>query len=356
MQHLQLEIMRAQQQFTVLEKEIFESVKVQVKPYVHDIRVVSHSIAMLDCLWGFAKLVSLHGWVRPQFHSSQDIIIQSGKHPVIAVQLEERFVANDTKLTDEQSVWIVTGPNMGGKWTYLRQVALICLMAQTGSFVPAAAAQLPLLDRIFTRIGAGDFLAQGKSTFLVEMEETAQILNFATERSLIILDEVGRGTSTYDGLALAQAIVEYIVQKVKARSLFATHYHELTTLESKLPGVVSFYADSVQTSSGILFLHKIVPGHADGSFGIQVAKLANIPSPVIIRAQQILEGLRKDGVNLGHAESFEFKPAVIEHDFKTFNIAHEFTVSKIREIDFDHVTPKKALDLLWELKQMLEKN
>lgn len=356
LQYLQLEIVRAQQQFNVLEKEIFQAVVLQVKPYVHDIRVVSHSIAMLDGLWGFAKLVSLHGWTRPQFHSSQDIIIQSGKHPVIAASLEERFVANDTMLTDEQSVWIVTGPNMGGKSTYLRQVALICLMAQTGSFVPAAAAQLPLLDRIFTRIGAGDFLAQGKSTFLVEMEETAQILNFATERSLIILDEVGRGTSTYDGLALAQAIVEYIVQKVRARSLFATHYHELTTLQSQLPGVVSFYADSIQTPSGILFLHKIVPGHADGSFGIQVAKLAHIPTPVIIRAQQILDSLKKEGVNLGHGESFEFKPAVTETDFKTLNIAHEFTASKIREIDFDNVTPKKALDLLWELKQFLEKN
>ncbi len=355
LQSLQLEIVRAEQQFNGLEKEIFESVKLQVKPYIHDVRVVSHSIAMLDALWGFAKLVSLYGWTRPEFHSSQDIIIQSGKHPVIAASLEERFVANDTMLTSEQSVWIVTGPNMGGKSTYLRQVALICLVAQTGSFVPATQARLPLLDRIFTRIGAGDFLAQGKSTFLVEMEETAQILNFATERSLIILDEVGRGTSTYDGLALAQAIVEYIAQHVKARCLFATHYHELTTLQTKLPGVVCFYADSVQTPSGILFLHKIVPGHADGSFGIQVAKLAHIPTPVIIRAQYILDGLKKEAVNLSNNESFEFKPAMMETDFKSLNMAHEFTVSKIREIDFDNVTPKKALDLLWELKQNLEK-
>lgn len=356
LQSLQLEIIQAQQQFSVLEKEIFASVTKQVQPYIHDIRVVSQSIAMLDALLGFAYVASLYGWVRPQFHTSQDIIIQAGKHPVVAAQLEERFVANDTALTDEQSIWIVTGPNMGGKSTYLRQVALICLMAQAGSFVPAAKAELPLLDRIFTRIGAGDFLAQGKSTFLIEMEETAQILNFATEHSLIILDEVGRGTSTYDGLALAQAIVEYIVKKVGARSLFATHYHELTDLEKELAGVVSFYADSVQTSSGILFLHKIVRGAADGSFGLQVAKLAHIPSEVIIRAQQILNGLKQDAINLTKNEDSGYKPAIAEQRYEKLHPGQKFAVSKIQEIDFDNLTPKKAFDTLWELKQILEQD
>lgn len=356
LQKLQLEIMHAQQQFSVLEKEIFESIKVQVKPYIHDIRVVSQSIAMLDALLSFAKVASLYGWVRPKFHASKDIRITSGKHPVIAAQLEERFVANDTQLTDQQSMLIVTGPNMGGKSTYLRQVALVCLVAQTGSFVPAASAELPLLDRIFTRIGAGDFLAQGKSTFLVEMEETAQILNFATEHSLIILDEVGRGTSTYDGLALAQAIIEYIVKKVQARSLFATHYHELTALQGMLPGVVSLYADSVQTSSGILFLHKIVQGVADGSFGIQVAKLANIPSEVVVRAQEILVGLHKDGLNLTQGESYGFIPATTEEHSKKRKLRDEFASFKIQEIDFDNLTPKKAFDILWDLKQKLDQD
>ncbi len=356
LQNLQWEIVRAQQQFNVLEKEIFETIKLQVKPYVHDIRIVSHSIAMLDSLWSFAKVASIYGWVKPEFYTSKNIIIKEGKHPIVAAQLEERFVANDTHLTDEQSVWIVTGPNMGGKSTYLRQVALICLIAQTGSFVPALQAELPILDRIFTRIGAGDFLAQGKSTFLVEMEETAQILNFATQRSLIILDEVGRGTSTYDGLALAQAIVEYIVEKVGARCLFATHYHELTQLQSTLSGVVSFYTDSLQTPSGILFLHKIVPGHADGSFGIQVAKLAHIPQTVIIRAQQILQQLHQDRLNLTKGEPFMFTPVTADFNIKTSTTSQETAILKIREIDLDNLTPKKAFDLLWDLKQIIEKN
>ncbi|MBI2345000.1 DNA mismatch repair protein MutS [Candidatus Dependentiae bacterium] len=355
LQKLQLEIMQAQQQFSILEKEIFEAVKSKVKPQIHDIRVVSQSIAMLDALFSFARVALLYSWVRPDFHASKDIIIKSGRHPVVAAQLEERFVANDTYLTDEQSIWIVTGPNMGGKSTYLRQVALICLIAQTGSFVPAQAAELPLLDRIFTRIGAGDFLAQGKSTFLIEMEETAQILNFATERSLIILDEVGRGTSTYDGLALAQAIIEFIVQKIGARSLFATHYHELTCLQSTLPGVVSFYADSVQTSSGILFLHKIIQGAADGSFGLQVAKLANIPTQVVVRAQEILVNLRRGDINSDNAARFEFVPVVSTRiDQEIENKQNLSAIYKIMDIDFDNLTPKRALDLVWEIKQILK--
>jgi DNA mismatch repair protein MutS len=355
LQELQAEIMKAQQQFATFEKEIFESVKAQVKPYVHDIRVVSRSVAVLDALWGFAQLSFMHGWVRPTFHEKHDIIINSGKHPVVAAQLAERFVANDTHLTDEQAVWIVTGPNMGGKSTYLRQVALICLISQTGCFVPAVVAHLPILDRIFTRIGAGDFLAQGKSTFLVEMEETAQILHYATHRSLIILDEVGRGTSTHDGLALAQAIVEYIVEHVEARCLFATHYHELTTLEGQLPGVKSFYADSVQTEQGILFLHKIVPGKADGSFGIEVAKLAHIPSQVIERAQAILQAMPEKEANLSFKQRLDPGPHITKgqnnKSFKAANLA----ISKIKDIDFDHLTPKAAFDLLWTISQDLEK-
>jgi len=361
LQELQAEIMKAQEQFGSLEKEIFESVKTQVKPYIHDIRVVSRSIAILDGLWSFAELSYTYGWIRPSFHENRDILIKDGKHPVIGCELAERFVANDTKLSDDQSLWIVTGPNMGGKSTYLRQVALICLVAQTGCFVPAQEARLPILDRIFTRIGAGDFLAQGKSTFLVEMEETAQILHYASDRSLIILDEVGRGTSTYDGLALAQAIVEYIVQKVGARCLFATHYHELTSLEGHLQGIASFYADSVQTAQGILFLHKIVPGRADGSFGIEVAKLAHIPSMVIQRAQQILRGMPEKGLNLSFEQTFDSRTTESrELNNKLVKAANrlpeqsELIISKIQDIDFDNLTPKAAFDLLWGLSKDLE--
>jgi len=371
LQDLQAEIMQAQQQYATLEKEVFESVKVQVKNYVHDLRVSSQTIATLDGLVGFGRVSYDSGWVRPEFHDCADIIIRAGKHPVVAAALMEKFVPNDTELTDLQAVWIVTGPNMGGKSTYLRQVALICLMAQTGCFVPAVQARLPLLDRIFTRIGAGDFLAQGKSTFLVEMEETAQILNYATDRSLVILDEVGRGTSTYDGLALAQAIVEYIVQKIKARCLFATHYHELTDLQEVLPGVVSFYADSVQTPAGIIFLHKMVPGKADGSFGIEVAKLAHIPSEVVNRALGILTDLSKNDVKLTQGASYgaessksAIRPAMIDPGASSSSSGltrgssdknAEILISRLKDLDMDHLTPKMAFDALWELKELLGK-
>ncbi|MFA5998679.1 MAG: DNA mismatch repair protein MutS [Candidatus Babeliales bacterium] len=357
LQALQLEILQAQHKLTGLEKEIFESVKAQVKDYVYDLRAASQSVAIVDGLVGFAKVAHEWGWVKPEFHSDRDIIIQSGKHPVVASALLDKFIANDTTLTDEQSLWIVTGPNMGGKSTYLRQVALICLLAQTGSFVPARRAQLPILDRIFTRIGAGDFLAQGKSTFLVEMEETAQILQQATKSSLVILDEVGRGTSTYDGLALAQAIVEYIFQKIGARCLFATHYHELTDLQRHYPGIVSYYADSVRTEAGIVFLHKIVAGKADGSFGLEVAKLAYIPEEVVERARQILMGLHENSANLTQDES-DGSLAIIDKvqsrpiDSRA-NLIENLIIGRLKEVDFDNLSPKKAFDLLWELKDLM---
>lgn len=355
LQDLQTEIMQAQHQYGTLEKEVFETVKVQVKNYVHDLRVVSQAIATLDGLVGLGRVSYDSGWIRPSFHDSADIVIRAGTHPVVAAALQEKFVPNDTDLTDLQAVWIVTGPNMGGKSTYLRQVALICLMAQTGCFVPAAQACLPLLDRIFTRIGAGDYLAQGKSTFLVEMEETAQILNYATSKSLVILDEVGRGTSTYDGLALAQAIVEYIVQRVKARCLFATHYHELTSLQGILPGVVSFYADSVQTPTGIIFLHKMVPGQADGSFGIEVAKLAHIPPEVVNRALGILSGLSKNDVKLTQGESCGDRASIDKVRAAVVDPGQNLVISRLKDLDMDHLTPKMAFDALWELKALIEK-
>lgn len=370
LQDLQAEIIHAQQQYATVERDIFESIKRQVKDHVHDLRVTSQTIATLDGLVGLSRVSYDLGWTRPEFHNSADIIIQAGTHPVVAAALMEKFVPNDTYLTSEQSVWIVTGPNMGGKSTYLRQVALICLIAQTGCFVPAARAQLPILDRIFTRIGAGDYLAQGKSTFLVEMEETAQILNYATPHSLVILDEVGRGTSTYDGLALAQAIVEHIVAKVKARCLFATHYHELTSLQGMLPGVASFYADSVQTPTGIMFLHTMVKGKADGSFGIEVAKLAQIPTEVVQRAVDILAGLARNDVKLTQAQNCEqlsaddspsvtsLHPGANSSKFvvaqKIVDPRMEMLAERLRALDMDDLTPRMAFDALWELKQLLQ--
>ncbi len=354
LQVLQIDILQAQQKYGALEKEIFERIKSQVKLYVHDLRCASFSLAQLDALLGFANVSYEFGWVKPNFHEGEDILIQGGKHPIVASLLLEKFIVNDTQLTDLQSLWIVTGPNMGGKSTYLRQVALICLLGQTGCFVPAVSANLSLLDRIFTRIGAGDFLAQGKSTFLVEMEETAQILQYATKNSLVILDEVGRGTSTYDGLALAQAIVEYIFEKIKARCLFATHYHELTDLQKIYPGIVSFYADSVQTKTGIVFLHKIVPGKADGSFGLEVAKLAQIPQSVIARATQVLAALHPEELNLSNAKRSQNLTGLEARDILIANPKANLVLKKIATIDFDALTAKRAYDLLWECKELLD--
>lgn len=347
LQALQFEIMQAKTNFAKREKEVFAAVKEQARGFVHDLRSSAQAIAMLDALLGFAKVSYDYGYVKPEFNSKQDIVIQDGKHPIVAATISEQFIANDTELSHDQSLWIVTGPNMGGKSTYLRQVALICLLAQTGCFVPARYASLPILDRIFTRIGAGDHLAQGKSTFLVEMEETAQICLQATDRSLVILDEVGRGTSTYDGLALAQAVVEYIVEHVKAKCLFATHYHELTTLQDKHNGIVSYYMDSQKTAAGIVFLHKLVRGVADGSFGIEVAKIAQLPPVLIQRAQQILHALHQEqqGKEL---KTFEQQPSLSTQQ------PDSQLVQQLRDIDVDALTPRQALQVLWDLKDSVD--
>ncbi len=347
LQALQFEIVQAQNNFAKREKEIFAHVKEQVREHVHTLRQTAQSIAMLDALVGLARVCYDHGYVRPTFNEQQHIIIKDGKHPIIASMLTGQFIANDSCLNNEQSLWIVTGPNMGGKSTYLRQVALICLLAQTGCFVPASYASLPILDRIFTRIGAGDHLAQGKSTFLVEMEETAQICLQATDKSLVILDEVGRGTSTYDGLALAQAVVEYILHEVKARCLFATHYHELTGLQNQYPGIVSYYMDSQKTPAGIVFLHKLVQGVADGSFGIEVAKLAQLPDKLIQRAKDILNVLHT-------AEQTLVQATVYDSASKgnTLEIEQSRVLEKLRSLDLDTISPRQALDLLWELKEL----
>ncbi len=346
LQALQFEIVQAQNSFARREKEIFAEVKEKTRTHVPDLRLSSQAMATLDALVGFARVAYEYGYTRPEWGIGKDIIIKNGQHPIVAATLSKPFIPNNTQLTAEQSLWIVTGPNMGGKSTYLRQVALICLLAQTGCFVPVEYAQLPILDRIFTRIGAGDHLAQGKSTFLVEMEETAQICLQATDRSLIILDEVGRGTSTYDGLALAQAIVEYLVTRIKARCLFATHYHELTLLQDAHPMIASYYMDSQKTKSGIIFLHTLVRGVADGSFGIEVAKLALLPHEIIVRAQQILCEIhdKKGGEPVG----FVAKPSIQSPD----TVGQAQVVELLKSLDIDSMTPRQALDLVWKLKDM----
>lgn len=366
LQTLAHDILHAQADSAQVEKTIFESIKREVHTYVASLRKCAYALAGLDALLGFARVASAHGYVCPQITQERDIVITAGRHPVVEVVGGGRFIPNDTVLTDEQSLWVITGPNMGGKSTYLRQVALMCVMAQCGSFVPARKAQVPLLDRIFTRIGSGDNLAQGKSTFLVEMEETATICTYATAHSLVILDEVGRGTSTFDGLAIAQAVIEYIHARIGCRCLFATHYHALALLKDHVPGIESYYAASTKTPQGILFLYKIMRGVADGSFGLEVAKLAKLPDAAVARAQEILQTLmlaehhQNEAVVTSVGQS-RCVPAAVADDDRQLLLAtieslknqlrsHEACLEHLKHINYDDLSPKKAFDILWALK------
>ena len=291
---LEYDLTRAHGAIEELENLLFTQLCSHIETYLPPLRLLAQSVAYLDALASFAYVAVERGYIRPVFHDGQDILIAHGRHPVVELTTNHHFIANDTNLSRDESLWIITGPNMGGKSTYLRQVALLCIMAQAGSFVPAQEAKLPLIDRIFTRLGAADKVAEGKSTFLVEMEETALICQYATPQSLVVLDEVGRGTSTYDGLAIAYAVVEYIYTHVQARCLFATHYHELTRLTALYPGIASYYVASRKTADGIVLLHKVVKGATDGSFGIEVARRAGLPAMVIERAEKILNDFKNN--------------------------------------------------------------
>jgi len=272
------------------DKALYAALEVQVATHASSLRRTAAAVAVLDVLIGFATVAHTRRYVRPELVEEQQIEIIAGRHPVVeyALNQSQSFTANDTNLSSQVRVWMVTGPNMGGKSTYLRQVALISLLAQCGSFVPATAARLMLVDRIFTRIGAGDNVAQGKSTFLIEMEEAATICTQATAASLVILDEVGRGTSTEDGKALAQAIIEYLVQTVGCLTLFATHYHELTHLAYDMPAIANYHMVCVKQGEVLHFLHRIEAGVAQASFGIEVAQLAALPAAIIKRARELL--------------------------------------------------------------------
>jgi len=360
LQLLESEIATARNQIDEVERAVFERIKNEVCEEVVRLRKAAHALAHLDALCSLACVARDNGYVCPKLNTRRELIITGGRHPVVERCADGKFIPNDTLVDDEQSFWIVTGPNMGGKSTYLRQVALISVLAHCGSFVPAASADVPLLDRVFTRIGAGDNLAEGKSTFLVEMEETAAICSQATERSLVILDEVGRGTSTFDGLAIAQAVVEHIHTKVKARCIFATHYHELAQLQKDHPGIVSYYASSKRTADGMLFLYKMIRGVADGSFGVEVAKLANLPPAVVSRAQELLtclmsEGIGTDGVQTGNrahsalsAQNRALQQEITALQEKLATQGARLTI--LDEVDYDNLSPRMAFDLLWSLR------
>ncbi len=362
-------VLDAQEKIVEIERRLFTELRTAIAAEARRIRQTSLALAEVDVLASLAFIAQNRGYCRPQFAAkltetpagsvadSDELEIIAGRHPVLE-QLEltgsnDRFVPNDLYLnSSSHSILLITGPNMGGKSTYLRQTALTVLMAQMGGYVPARSARLPVVDRIFTRIGASDNLARGRSTFMVEMTETAAILNTATPRSLILLDEIGRGTSTYDGLAIAWAVVEYIHSTSRAKTLFATHYHELTELE-RLEGVKNFHVSVKENAGGIVFLRKVEPGAADRSYGIEVGKLAGLPPEVVIRAREVLH----EHENAEHETTAHLSPGAREPEpqmqLTMFTPLSQKIVDRLREDDLNNLTPLEALNLLHELKKQL---
>ncbi|MFH0898660.1 MAG: DNA mismatch repair protein MutS [bacterium] len=353
---LERDIFTAQHEIEEVEAKVFDAIKQEVEQYLTPLRNLAQALAYLDGLFSFATVAYNNNYIAPIFNDKQNVEILQGRHPVIETKCSTAFVANDTILNNEQSLLIITGPNMGGKSTFLRQTALIAILAQCGSFVPARQANLPLFDRIFTRIGSADNLAEGKSTFLVEMEETAAICTQATKNSLIVLDEVGRGTSTHDGIALAQAIIEYIVQHIQARTLFATHYHELTELDKQFTNIKNYNLLCSRIKNHLHFLHKIAPGTSQRSFGLDVAKLAQLPDSIITRASHLLHAMENKSQTtiqpaLSHVKTENFTPTSIEkiaHLEKQLEVYKE-KLKPIQDLNLDELSPKQAFDLLWNL-------
>ncbi len=349
-------ILDAQEKIVDIERRLFAELRSAIASEARRIRQTALALAEIDVLAALAQIAALRNYCRPTFDDSTDIEIVAARHPVIE-QLElgsgERFVPNDLYLNSTtHTILVLTGPNMGGKSTYLRQTALITILAQMGSFVPARSARLGLVDRVFTRIGASDNLARGRSTFMIEMTETAAILHTATARSLILLDEVGRGTATYDGLAIAWAAVEYIHARTRAKTLFATHYFELTELAEHLSGVKNYHVAVKETGGGIVFLRKVEPGAADRSYGIEVAKLAGLPHEVIVRAREVLaEHENAERQVTGHLSPGADPPPA---QLTIFTPLSQPVLERLRELDLNRLTPIEALNLLAELKKQIE--
>ena len=350
-------VLDAEDKILTLEKEIFADVRKRAAAQAQRIRATAGAVAELDVTASLAQVAAENRYQRPAFSDTGEMRIMAGRHPVIerlAEQEAGRFIPNDLYLNDSSDlIAIITGPNMGGKSTYLRQAALIAILAQMGSFVPAEAASLPVIDRIFTRIGASDNLSRGRSTFMVEMTETAVILNTATPRSFIVLDEIGRGTATYDGLALAWAVVEHIHTHTRAKTLFATHYHELTELAEQLEGVRNLKVSVKEAGDHIIFLRKVEPGRADRSYGIEVARLAGLPLRVIERAREVLKlHERTEHVVTGElAKSEDEGPVQIQ----LFEPVGYSIAERIRGLNLDELRPIEALQLLAELQKELKR-
>jgi DNA mismatch repair protein MutS len=341
----------AEEKALELEQELFEQLRRQAAQYVSRLQALAETVAQCDCLAALAYLAKRRNYVRPKMTNGTELTIHEGKHPVLAETLGSDFVPNDVQLGDgEGDILVITGPNMSGKSTYIRQVALLVLMAQTGSFIPAKDAQIGMVDRIFTRVGASDELVRGQSTFMVEMTETANIINNATNKSLVILDEVGRGTSTYDGLSLAWAITEHIANKLTCRTLFATHYHELTELAELFANVKNCNVAVREWMDEVVFLHKILPGGTDKSYGIHVAKLAGLPNTILERSKEILEELESTFQKEAAGEHLS-RHKTKEPDKDTLFVQkHKSVLEKLASIDVNNLTPIEAINLLNQIK------
>ncbi|NCC68827.1 MAG: DNA mismatch repair protein MutS, partial [Clostridia bacterium] len=353
LKELENTLITARDRLSDVEFRFFEEVRLKVASEVAGIQAMADAIAELDALCSLAEVAVRNGYTMPEIDLSGTLSVTGGRHPVVEqTQRETLFVPNDTFMNNsDDRVAIITGPNMAGKSTYMRQTALIVLMAQMGSFVPAKSAVISITDRVFTRIGASDDLSGGRSTFMVEMIEVADILRYATSSSLIILDEIGRGTSTYDGMAIARAVLEFCADKKKlgAKTMFATHYHELSALEGQLAGVHNYSITAKKRGNDLIFLRKIVRGAADDSYGIEVAKLAGVFDSVILRAKSCLKELE-----CGTHETIKIGQERAEAQISLSDFGSNEIIHRIKETNLDTLTPIEAMNLLYELKKKVD--
>ncbi|MFN3350354.1 DNA mismatch repair protein MutS, partial [Pseudorhodoplanes sp.] len=361
---LEAKIVSAADRALGLELDIFDRLSAQIQAASADIKAAAEALAALDVAAALAALAVERDYVRPDISRSLDFVVEGGRHPVVEQSLSEPFIANDCDLSapadqDRRAaagrIWLLTGPNMAGKSTFLRQNALIAILAQMGSFVPARRAAIGIVDRLFSRVGAADDLARGRSTFMVEMVETAAILNQATERSLVILDEIGRGTATFDGLSIAWATVEHLHEVNRCRALFATHFHELTALAAKLPRLHNATMRVKEWQGDVVFLHEVVPGAADRSYGIQVAKLAGLPESVIERAKVVLAGLEAEerGKPVRGFEDLPLFQAARPASAAPAPSPRDAAIAALQSLHPDEMSPREALDALYALKAKL---
>ena len=342
------QILHAQETKVKLEQSLFNDLLLRIKRDLFDLHACAQALSTIDVLVSLAILASEKGYVCPMFHPGYNVNVVEGKHPILDDRMKKkRYVSNDWKMSEDEHIQLITGPNMGGKSTYMRQNALLVVMAQMGSFIPAKTAELPIFDRIFTRIGASDDILTGKSTFMVEMMEANTALRYATKHSLILFDEIGRGTATYDGMALAQAMLEYIDEAIGAKTLFSTHYHELTDLAEEHQSMRNVHVDVREEKNEIEFRYRVVEGKADKSYGINVAKLAHLPKVVLDRASQLLSNFENQDNNQNYQPSLFVMDQVQPEKSKL--------LQQLQELDIDSMTPRDALDCLYELKQLSEK-